>query len=92
MPRGDEQVKIFRIEGRMLIKHDKFPTWWRFRKEVRALTPEHAIEKVLSELGSKHRVKRYNIVIESVREISLEEATDRYVILLSQLKRWVKED
>ena len=47
---------------------------------------------MLSELGSKHRVKRHHIVIESVREISLEEATDRYVILLSQLKRWVKED
>ncbi|AEM38851.1 50S ribosomal protein LX [Pyrolobus fumarii 1A] len=88
---GDVQVKIFRVEGRMLIKHDKFPTWWKFRKEVRALTPEHAIEKVLSEMGSKHRVKRYNIVIESVKEISLDEATDRYVILLSQLKKWVKE-
>ena len=36
MPRGDEQVKIFRVEGRMLIKHDKFPMWWRFRKEIRA--------------------------------------------------------
>ncbi len=88
---GDIQVKIFRVEGRMLIKHDKFPTLWRFKKEVRALTPEHAIEKVLSELGSKHRVKRYHIVIENVREISLDEATDRYVILLSQLKGWVKE-
>ncbi len=88
---SEPRVRIFRVEGKMLIKHDKFPTWWPFRKEVRALTPEHAIEKVLSELGSKHRVKRYHIRIESVREISLEEATDRYIILLSQLKRWVKE-
>jgi len=84
------EVKFYSIEGRMLISHDKMPTWQKFRKIVRAIKPEHAIEKVLSELGSNHRVKRYHIVIERVREVKLEEITDTNLIRLAQLKRWVK--
>ena len=34
------EVKIFRITGRMLVSHDRFPTWQKFTKEVRALTKE----------------------------------------------------
>jgi len=84
------EVKFYSIEGRMLISHDKMPTWQKFRKIVRAVKPEHAIEKVLSELGSNHRVKRYHIVIERVREVKLEEINDTNLIRLAQLKRWVK--
>jgi len=84
------EVKFYSIEGRMLISHDKMPTWQKFRKIVRAIKPEHAIEKVLSELGSNHRVKRYHIIIERVREVKLEEITDTNLIRLARLKRWVK--
>ncbi|MET1102339.1 MAG: 50S ribosomal protein L18Ae [Pyrodictiaceae archaeon] len=84
------EVKVYRIEGRMLISHDSLPTWWKFSKEVRALKPEHAIEKVLSELGSNHKLKRYHIVIERITEIRPEEARSRYVQVLTGLKRWVK--
>jgi len=44
-----------------------------FKKEVIALKPEHAVEKVYAELGSKHRVKRVHIKIVSVQEVPSEE-------------------
>jgi large subunit ribosomal protein LX len=44
-----------------------------FRKEVRALKPEDAVEKIYMDLGSKHRVKRFQIKIVKVEEISPEQ-------------------
>jgi len=83
-------VKIYRVEGLMLISHDRFPTWQKFSKEVRALTPEQAIEYVYSVLGSNHKLRRKHIKILSVKEISLEEVKDRKVAVLSTIKRFVK--
>lgn len=65
------EVKIFRITGKI-----NKPNWkTNFRKEVRALKPEDAVEKIYKELGSKHRAKRFQIKILKVEEISLEEVT-----------------
>ncbi len=83
-------VKIYRVEGLMLISHDRFPTWQKFTKEVRALTPEQAIEYVYSVLGSNHKLRRKHIKILSVKEIPLEEVKDRKVAMLSTIKRFVK--
>ena len=47
-----------------------------FRKEIRALKPEEAVEKVYNEIGSKHRAKRVQIKVLKVEEISVEEVTD----------------
>ena len=47
-----------------------------FRKEIRALKPEEAVEKVYTEIGSKHRAKRVQIKVLKVEEISVEEVTD----------------
>jgi len=44
-----------------------------FKKEIVAIKPEHAVEKVYAELGSKHRVKRFHIKITSVEEIPPQE-------------------
>ncbi len=66
------EVKIFRVIGR--ITKPNFKT--DFEKEVRALKPEQAMEKVYMELGSKHRVKRFHIKILKVEEIKPEEAED----------------
>jgi len=63
------EVKVFRVIGE--IRKPNFQT--DFRKEVRALKPEDAKEKVYMELGSKHRVKRFQIKIVKVEQISLEE-------------------
>ena len=61
------EVKVFRISGK--INKPNFKT--DFRKEVRALNPEDAVEKVYMLLGSKHRVKRFQLKISIVEEIGL---------------------
>ena len=66
------EVKVFRVTGKI----DK-PNWkTNFRKEVRALKPEDAVEKIYKELGSKHRAKRFQIKILEVKEIPPEEITN----------------
>jgi len=56
------------------IRKPNFQT--EFRKEVRALKLEDAVEKVYMLLGSKHRVKRFQMTISKVEEISPEEIED----------------
>ncbi|MEM2995719.1 MAG: 50S ribosomal protein L18Ae [Candidatus Bathyarchaeia archaeon] len=63
------KVKVFRITGEIDKPNLKTP----FKKEVLAVKPEHAIEKVYAELGSRHRVKRFHIKILAVEEISPQE-------------------
>ncbi len=66
---GPNEVRVFRVTGE--IKKPNYQT--SFRKEVRAMKPENAVEKVCKELGSKHRVKRFQIKIAHVEEIGTEE-------------------
>ena len=73
-----------------MISHDRLPTWQRFSIEVRALKPEDAVEKVLSELGSRHKLKRKHIRIDKVEEISIDETESRQIVTLSRLTRWIK--
>lgn len=63
------EVKVFRVTGRMMKPNLKTT----FRKEVRALKPEDAKEKIFMELGSKHRAKRFQIRISKVEEVPPEE-------------------
>jgi large subunit ribosomal protein LX len=42
--------------------------WEKFSKEVEALNQKNAHEKVLSEFGSRHRINRQQITIESIKE------------------------
>ena len=74
------EVKVFRVIGK--IRKPNFQT--EFRKEVRALKPEDAVEKVYMLLGSKHRVKRFQIKIFKVEEIAPEEIEDIIVKKLTQ--------
>ena len=69
------EVKVFRVKGK--IKKPNFQT--DFSKEVRALKPEDAVEKVYMLLGSKHRVKRFQMSISKVEEIKPEEIEDLIV-------------
>ena len=62
-------MKVFRVTGE--IHKPNLNT--SFRQEILAAKPEHAVEKVYAELGSKHRVKRFHIKIVSVEEIPPEE-------------------
>ncbi len=62
-------MKVFRVTGE--IHKPNLNT--SFKQEILAAKPEHAVEKVYAELGSKHRVKRFHIKIVSVEEIPPEE-------------------
>lgn len=62
-------MKVFRVTGE--IRKPKLET--SFKKEVLAAKPEHAVERVYAELGSKHRVKRFHIKIVKVEEVPPEE-------------------
>jgi len=59
-------VKIFRVKGEIIKKHFFEPL--TFDKLVSAAKEEHAVEKIYSEMGSRHRAKRYQISINSVEE------------------------
>jgi large subunit ribosomal protein LX len=65
-------LSIFRIKGEYRAKNKKIP----FTKEVKALKEAHAIEKLLSLIGSKHRVPRKFITITEIKQIQVDELTD----------------
>lgn len=65
-------MKVFRVTGEINKPNLKTP----FKKEIIAAKPEHAVEKVYAELGSKHRAKRHHIKITSVEEIPPEQITN----------------
>ncbi|MEM1581976.1 MAG: 50S ribosomal protein L18Ae [Candidatus Bathyarchaeia archaeon] len=63
------EIKVYRIIGK-IAKPNLETT---FRKEIRALKPEHAIEEIYKLLGSKHRIKRFHIKITNIEEVQQEE-------------------
>ncbi|WP_456368004.1 50S ribosomal protein L18Ae [Thermococcus sp.] len=73
------EVKVYRVRGIFERMGQKQP----FTKEYRALKEEDVRELVYSEIGSKHRVPRTKIWIESIEEINPEEAEDPIVRRLS---------
>jgi large subunit ribosomal protein LX len=66
------EVKVFRVVGKITKPNYKAD----FRKEIRALKPEEAVEKVYNEIGSNHRAKRVQIKVLKVEEIGLEDVSD----------------
>ena len=63
------KLKVFKVTGEINKPKLKTP----FTKELLAEKSEHAVEKVYSEIGSKHRVKRCHMKISKVEEISPDE-------------------
>jgi len=66
---------VFRVVGKIL--KPNYVT--EFRKEIRALKPEEAVERVYKEIGSRHRAKRVHVKVLKVEEISAEEVQDPVV-------------
>lgn len=58
------KTKTFVIEGRI----KKGLSTIEFRKEIKALKVEHALEKIYSEFGSRHKAKRTEIKIVKIKE------------------------
>lgn len=73
------EVKIFRVSGE--INKPNFKT--KFKKEIRAVKKEDAVDHLYKEIGSKHKAKRFQIKILKVEQISLEEVTDPIVKKMS---------
>ena len=63
------RLKVFKVTGQ--IRKPNLNT--QFQKEVVAAKPEHAVEKVYAEIGSKHRVKRFYMKIMKVEEVPPDE-------------------
>ncbi len=84
------EVKVYRVRGVALFSPDKLREWQPFTIDVRAVKKEDAIEKVYSDLGSRHKLKRAHIKILEVREIRPEESKYKYVRDLSTLRGWEK--
>ncbi len=63
------KMKVFRVTGEIKKPNLKTP----FTKEVIAAKPDHAVEKIYAEIGSKHRVKRFQLNILNVEEVPIEE-------------------
>lgn len=73
------EIKIFRIIGTYKRNFREY----LFRKEVRALRKEDALEKALTQITSIG-IYRRNIHIEEIREIKMEECEDYLIRELSQ--------
>jgi ribosomal protein L20A (L18A) len=71
-------VQIFRIKGRF--KKGLFVQ--NFTKELLAISEKSALERVLSEVGSKNGAKRTQIHIEEVTNIKPEEVKDPKVLAM----------
>jgi large subunit ribosomal protein LX len=62
-------MKAYKVTG--YIKKPRLST--PFVRELVADKSEHAVEKVYAEIGSRHRVKRFQIKIISSEEISVDQ-------------------
>ena len=69
-------MKAFKVTGTFRMGR----TRQDFVKEVASKDKKEATEFVLSDLGSKHKVKRYDIEIDDVKEVKIEEISDSVVV------------
>lgn len=81
------EVKMFRVSGVMNLY--RTGERQKFTIEIPALRAEHAVERVLSELGSRHKLSRKHIAILEVREIDVNEATKNRALELYNLDKVV---
>jgi large subunit ribosomal protein LX len=71
-------VNIYRIKGRF--KQGLFTQ--SFSRELAAASKEQALERIYSDFGSRHKIKRNQINIEEVVELKPEEVKDPAVLAM----------
>ena len=59
------EVKLYRITGELRKSGDKLP----FKKEIKALKKEDAVQHLYSDMGSRHKARKFQITISSVEEV-----------------------
>ncbi len=60
------EVKLYRITGELRKSGDRLP----FKKDIRALKKEDAVQHLYRDMGSRHKARKFDITIESVEEVS----------------------
>jgi len=74
--REGEDMKAFKIIGKIEVEKR---VWQKFSKEIAADDETKAREKILCDLGSRHRKKRRSIDIKSIQEVPKNKITDSAV-------------
>lgn len=74
------EIKIYQIIGTYKKNHRKY----LFRKEIRALREEDALEKALTQITSIG-IYRRQIIIEEIKQITMEESQDYLIRDISRL-------
>lgn len=74
------EVKIFKISGKYVKKHQKFS----FTKFARALKEEDAMEKVYS-IVTASKILRRKITITECKVVSIDECDDLYIKALANM-------
>ncbi|MGZ7108390.1 MAG: 50S ribosomal protein L18Ae [Methanobacterium sp.] len=69
------KTKIFGIQGKFMMGKSYKP----FTKELKAIDEKDIHEKIYSDFGSKHGIKRTKIIIEKIKVISKDEVKDPIV-------------
>jgi large subunit ribosomal protein LX len=64
------EVKKFKITGEIKKGQSRIP----FSVEFNALKEEDAIQRLYSEMGSRHRARRFEVKISKIQSAHLEEA------------------
>ncbi len=64
------EVRLYKITGVLRKGGDNLP----FKKEIRAMKKEDAVQHLYSDMGSRHKARKFDITIKSVEEVSGEEA------------------
>jgi len=83
------EVKTYFIRAVATFNASHYPIKQKVIKYVRAVNEKQAIEYLYSYLGSKNKIRRYNIKIEEIKEISPEQAQDKTVRDLAKLEKIV---
>ncbi len=72
---NEKSVKLFRISGSYKQRRETTI----FSKEVLATTEENARDKLFSQIGSKNRMKRGQIKIQTIETVPFADVTDPLV-------------
>ncbi|MEM0173611.1 MAG: 50S ribosomal protein L18Ae [Sulfolobaceae archaeon] len=72
-------VRVYQVKGIALFGESRYPVRQKFVKYVPALNEKQVVEYIYSFLGSKNKIKRYNIKILEIKEVNIEEIYDKKI-------------
>ena len=76
----DAVIRYYRVKGSFPDQGERV----QFARDVRSITTDDAKEKIFVHFGSKHRIKRNSIKIQSISEIKPSETLDSSLESLSE--------